>query len=218
MAKYAKALEQVFPEDEIEIDPGQAIVQFDTEQFGNVWIMVGIDGIVLWDDRGTDFGKLVADAQTENLVQTLQNIRTELEQEDDGYEEVAEEVESADFWEAMRKKAKRKSLHIVTYGDKFYKNPPQGIKRTFNAKCIGSKKPPNLKQKRGTDEEIQRVVRSAPKFEQFISSIIDVVEREQLDVFGIYCASGHHRSVACAELLLMHVYKDAKVTHLTIKR
>lgn len=214
MAQFAKALNRVFPEADVETDPGQA-----TAQFGDVWIMVGGDGIVMWDEHGTDYSQMVKDAWTGDRGDTLQNIRNILEREDDGYVEDAPAVESADFWEAMHQKAKlSRPLHLVTYGDKFYKSPPQGIKRTFNAKCIGSKKPPNLRKLRGTDAELQRIIRSAPRFEQFISSIIDVINRESLEVVGIFCAAGHHRSVACAELLRDNVYKDAKVTHLTIKR
>ena len=60
---------------------------------------------------------------------------------------------------------------------------------------------------RGTDLQIQREVRECSIFEDFISNIVSDIEKRDLHVIAIICRAGHHRSVACAEMLI-HLYKN----------
>lgn len=133
-----------------------------------------------------------------------------------------EEIDRTTFWEFLAKQAKNdRPLVIETFGNKFkqYKNYT-GVQKKFNALVICSAKPKNvdLRHARGTDPEIQKSVQSGRRFEEVIANIVKTVEREQLECIGIYCRAGHHRSVACGELLKKHVYTLATVRHLTISR
>lgn len=51
-----------------------------------------------------------------------------------------------------------------------------------------------------------------------MTRIVTTVEQEDLHFIGIFCTAGHHRSVACGELLLKHVYPKAKLIHLTLNK
>jgi len=51
-----------------------------------------------------------------------------------------------------------------------------------------------------------------------MKNIVKTVERDNCKLIGIYCRAGHHRSVACAELLKRFVYINSNIHHLTIKK
>lgn len=140
----------------------------------------------------------------------------------DGGAPPLDEVDRTTFWEFMAGHAKRdRPLVIETFGNKFrqYKNYT-GVQKKFNALVIASSKPRHvdLRHARGTDPEIQKSVQAGRRFEEVVSNIVKTVERDQLESIGIYCRAGHHRSVACGELLKKHVYPLATVRHLTINK
>jgi RNase adaptor protein for sRNA GlmZ degradation len=110
---------------------------------------------------------------------------------------------------------------IETYGNKFSKYKHYtGVQRRFNALVINSQKPKHvdLRYARGTHREVQKCVASGKRFEEVMTNIVQTTERDNLQSIGIYCRAGHHRSVACGELLHKHVYLKATVHHLTISK
>lgn len=126
------------------------------------------------------------------------------------------------FWDYLRSKATvDRALTVKTYGNKFknFRNYA-GVDRSFNALVICSAKPKHvdLRHARGTDAEVQKCVQAGRRFEEVLDSIVSCTERDNLRSIGIYCRAGHHRSVACAELLRTHVYRRAAVEHLTIRK
>jgi len=126
------------------------------------------------------------------------------------------------FWKFLAARATNdRPLRIETFGNKFkqYKHYT-GVDKTFNALVISSQKPKHidLRHGRGTDPEIQKVVAAGKRFEEVMTAIVRTTERDNLASIGIYCRAGHHRSVACGELLKKHVYPLATVKHLTIAR
>ena len=90
----------------------------------------------------------------------------------------------------------------------------------FNALHVNSKRPKgvSLKGLRGTDEIIQKGVKAGSGFVKVMTNIVDRTEEHNYVKIGIYCRSGHHRSVACAELLLKFVYPKAIIKHITFNK
>jgi hypothetical protein len=114
---------------------------------------------------------------------------------------------------------KGRQLIIHTYGNKFKQYRNYKTECNFNALVIQSNTSGlNLKNGRGTDEDIQKAVASGRRFSEVMTRIVTVVETKDLHFIGIYCRAGHHRSVACGELLKKHIYPSAKIKHLTLNR
>lgn len=143
----------------------------------------------------------------------------ELDVEDDDDDDDYD-INEDQFWVLLRKMANvDRQLEIHTYGIKFkqYKNYSK-TDRNFNALVITGNKSGNLHKLRGTDPGLQKRVRSGKRFEEVMINIVKTVERDKCKIIGIYCRAGHHRSVACGELLKKFVYINSNITHLTIKR
>ena len=76
----------------------------------------------------------------------------------------------------------------------------------------------HLKVARGTGTSVQHLVESGRRFQEVVEDIVTTTERGNLAAVGVYCRAGHHRSVACAELIRAHVYPRASVRHLTLNK
>lgn len=121
-----------------------------------------------------------------------------------------------------------KDIHLISFGAKHVKNMDT-IKQhnisnmlkmkydeVFDARVIVSRKPSKTHSLRGTDEIIQKCMETGTNFETTIRKIINGIEEKHFRIIGIFCTAGHHRSVALVELIKMHLYPEAKVTHLHI--
>ncbi len=116
-----------------------------------------------------------------------------------------------------------RQLTVYTYGTVFIVNPLDDLNikkcqmlydaRQLRSKMHGSYK--LLKTFRGTHLGLQEDIRSIPEFESFIINIVSDIEQQNLHTIAIFCRAGHHRSVACAELL-KNIYTNIKLNHLTI--
>lgn len=115
--------------------------------------------------------------------------------------------QTSDFWDYLRAKADRTRVILVeTYGNKFRQYKHHRVERRFNALVIASNRPRgvDLHTARGTDPAVQKAVESGRRFQEVMDNIVNTIERDGLRHIGIYCRAGHHRSVACAELLIRH--------------
>ena len=129
------------------------------------------------------------------------------------------------IWSVMKNKYNvniDRYLKIYTYGTTFIFDAPKDCQHIFNASILkGSAKEniglsyKSLLKLRGTSLKVQYEVRHAVMFTQFIEEIISKIEKENLKTIAIICRAGHHRSVACAEMLI-HMYQNRIVEHLTI--
>jgi len=124
-----------------------------------------------------------------------------------------------------------REIIIVSFGERFQKPQllelgkisiamPFNCHKTFDVRHMNSAKPHNggLHDLRGTDEIIQKCIESANKYDIVMKWIVEYIENNNCKVIGIYCRSGHHRSVAVTELLKKHVYPNATIKHLHINR
>jgi hypothetical protein len=124
-----------------------------------------------------------------------------------------------------------REILIVSFGEKF-KSPssmeqhkistelPFKCDKTFDARHINSSKPKGggLRDLRGTDNIIQKCIESGSGFEFVMNCIVKSIEKNNYKTIGIFCTAGHHRSVACVELLKKNLYPNAKIKHLHINR
>ncbi len=116
----------------------------------------------------------------------------------------------------------KRKLHIYTYGTSFLFESPKGCQEVYNASVLrGNHKKHSSEFKelvklRGTDLQIQHEVRECPIFYDFVKDLVEDIETRNLNTIAIICRAGHHRSVACAEMLV-HLYPNRTVDHLTIK-
>jgi hypothetical protein len=127
------------------------------------------------------------------------------------------------YWDFLKSKAiVDRKIVVHTFGNKFkqYDHWCHKVDHAFNALMINSAKPKgcNLRDARGTDDIIKKAVRSGSGFEYFMTSMVESIEANNYGTIGIYCKAGHHRSVACAELLKDYIYPNARVEHLTINK
>ena|ERR1700688_5039872 len=58
-----------------------------------------------------------------------------------------------------------------------------------------------LRNKRGTDPEVQADINKTPNFSSSISCIAQMVKQSTAKVVYLGCTGGHHRSVYAAELI-----------------
>jgi|SaaInlStandDraft_4_1057021.scaffolds.fasta_scaffold01355_3 hypothetical protein len=127
------------------------------------------------------------------------------------------------FWKKLQIRHKvnmERHLKVYTYGTTFTFEPPKGCQAIYNA-CIIRSKIDNkdlrkkLSKLRGTDKKIQTEVRSSAAFESFVGDIVRDIEHNNYNTIAVICRAGHHRSVACAEMLA-NIYPNRKVHHLNI--
>jgi hypothetical protein len=126
------------------------------------------------------------------------------------------------FFEEMRSIANRsRKIKIESFGNKYsgFETLCKKYDKTFSALQVNNKIPKgvSLKTERGTNDYIQRVVRSGRGFEYLFRAIVETIEKNNHDTIGVYCRAGHHRSVAVVEMLKKYVYKNADIKHLHIK-
>jgi hypothetical protein len=76
----------------------------------------------------------------------------------------------------------------------------------------------DLRKLRGTDEEIQDSVMSSENFHTFMTMVLEKIETSDFNIISISCVAGHHRSVACAEILKKFYYPNALVKHLCLHK
>jgi len=129
------------------------------------------------------------------------------------------------FWSMMKEKYNiniNRKLHIITYGINFIQKTPTMCQKIYNAGMLRleNKKGCELSmnyymKQRGTCTLIQEQVRCSLLFTTLMESIINDIETNNFDCIGIICYAGHHRSVACAEML-KHLYINITCNHLTI--
>lgn len=124
-----------------------------------------------------------------------------------------------------------REIIIVSFGDRFQKPQllefgkisitiPFKSEKTFDVRHMNSAKQRNrgLHDLRGTDEIIQKCIESAHKYDIVMKWIVGYVEHNNSKVIGIYCRTGHHRSVAVTELIKKYVYPNATIKHLHINK
>jgi hypothetical protein len=135
------------------------------------------------------------------------------------------------LWNILKNKYSvntNRMLHVYTYGSRFIFEPPKDcrsdcvfdasilrgsvVDKSNAANTISIK---SLSKLRGTSLKVQEEIRGAKLFVQFITKLVERIELENLSVISITCKAGHHRSVACAEML-NYLYPNIIITHLTI--
>lgn len=121
----------------------------------------------------------------------------------------------------------KRKIKIITWGDVFINDVPKECEKIFDASILrGSltkklrtekqeRELKELRKMRGINLKIQEEIRGADLFEMFMMDIVETVEKKNLNTIGIFCSRGHHRSVACAEMLVW-IYHDRICKHLTI--
>ena len=177
---------------------------------------VYVDGIAdedvgrLWFDASQEVDPIAA------LVKALEAFKSSKEEDNSapGFSDTAEE-----FPEQLPKMEVdvRRDLYIYTYGSRH--GTPQNSEYTFNAAVLhGNRRSMDLHKLRGTDEEVQKSVMGSKNFYEFMEAVIRTIEAKNLHIVSIICAKGHHRSVACAELLAKHYYRNAVTHHLTLNK
>ena len=108
-------------------------------------------------------------------------------------------------------------LVIYTWGRKLRKRQPDCVQRNFNAAILnGRRRGINLKKLDGRSEEVQGVVRKCKLFADLMSSVQEVIEKDDLHIVAFNCSKGRHRSVAAAELLRELAYSNAEIIHLEL--
>ena len=108
--------------------------------------------------------------------------------------------------------------NFASFGNKYknFETVKKSFECSFNALHVRSNKHGMDLSKRGIHDEIQKRVQQGKGFCDFIISVIENIEKHNYKNIGIFCSAGHHRSVACVELLKKFVYKNATVIHLNL--
>ncbi len=112
-----------------------------------------------------------------------------------------------------------RKLKIYTYGTNKSSPPQKGCQMIFDASILQGNQV-NITEKtllkmRGTNLILQQVIRTSLLFNGFINNIVENIKKNNYSVISIICKAGHHRSVACAEML-KNLYQNCTTTHLTI--
>jgi len=198
---------------------------------------------VAWDTRGTNYSKKLCDVidnvtmfpheEKNKLLLIIQQFKDLFSKHGiagmEGCDKLkADLIPYNGSTDAIWKKLKIKynvntnrKLKIVTYGKTFISDTPAKCERVFDSSILrGGTDKISLTWKlliklRGTDSYVQYDVRNAVLFESFISDIVQQIEQNNYNYIAIICRAGHHRSVACAEML-KHLYSNLCVKHLTI--
>ena len=112
---------------------------------------------------------------------------------------------------------KNRQLKIYTWGRAFRKNKPDDSQCNFNATIInGRRKGINLKKYNGLSEEVQYAVTKSNRFPNFITMVLNKIEKDNLDIISINCTKGRHRSVTVAEYLKRRFYPESKIYHIEL--
>ena len=200
----------------------------------DVYVSINTTGenIIAWNDKGTDYEKVLEDIllnlnkdlsvnSKNKVLLILQHFRDHLlggaygmdqnDLSDDCTEITYYDALKDNIWTKLKNKfnvdTKRK-LHIYTYGTSFLFDSPKSCQATYNAAVLrGSHKKhfaefKELVKLRGTDLQIQQEIRECPIFYEFVEDIVKDIESKNLRIISITCRAGHHRSVACAEMLI----------------
>ena len=177
----------------------------------------------------TDAIKSVSEIETAKIPMFVINqFIDSLSKDSAGFDEESDEEYKDDFsyrcmknfWKYVKSIATPdRVISITSFGNK-YKNFDT-VKKTFdcsfNALHVRSSKGGlNLGQLRGTDVEVQRRVEQGKGFYSFMLDLVTRIEKHGYSNVGVFCSAGHHRSVACVELLTKFVYKNATVHHLNL--
>jgi hypothetical protein len=138
------------------------------------------------------------------------------------------------LWKKLKSKYNvnvEREICIMTWGSTFVFEKPSGCQHSFNSATLrGAIKRVNkserseqeklmvkdLRKLRGTHKKIQHEVREAELFEKFMENVVSEIEHNNFQTIGIFCVRGHHRSVACAEMLSKFVYNKSVVKHLNL--
>lgn len=121
----------------------------------------------------------------------------------------------APFCEGLTKS--ERPLVIYTWGRKLRKRQPDCVQRNFNAAILnGKRKGVNLKKLDGRSEEVQGVVKKCKLFADLMTSVQELIEKENLYIVSFNCSKGRHRSVAAGELLRELAYPNAEIVHLEL--
>jgi len=201
---------------------------------------------IAWDNKGNNYknilNQIIIDVDNDisvnsknKLLLILQYFKDHLlggtygmeqcESKGDGTDVIYYDASKDNIWTKLKNKFNvdvNRKLHIYTFGTSFIFDNPKDCQKTYNAAILrGSHKKRSTQFKelvkmRGTDLQIQQEIRECPIFCDFIQDIVKDIESNNLHTIAITCRAGHHRSVACAEMLV-HLYVNRKVNHLTIK-
>lgn len=139
------------------------------------------------------------------------------------------DLDTLEYLKSLQKNV-TKELIIVTFGEKFKSPKSMEIgpvsrfhrfrcNKVFDSRHINSARPKgaNLHELRGTDEIVQKCIEAGSGYVFVMECIIKYIESlNDSVIIGIYCTSGHHRSVAVGEILKNKFYPDAKLIHLHI--
>jgi hypothetical protein len=138
------------------------------------------------------------------------------------------------LWKKLKNKYNvnvERKIRILTWGSTFVFEKPSGCQYAFNSATLrGAIKRVNkserseqeklmmkdLRKLRGTNLKIQHEVREAELFEKFMDNVVSEIEQNNFHTIGIFCVRGHHRSVACAEILSKFLYERATIEHLNL--
>ena len=115
----------------------------------------------------------------------------------------------------------KRQLVIYTWGASLRKLCPKQTQHNFNVCGISYRKNctgVDLRKMTGMDDELKMKVESSPRFEMYISSNINVVERDDLTIISVNCRKGRHRSVSVANILKDKYYPNSKVIHLELNK
>lgn len=213
----------------------------------NICVSISKDctNFTAWDDKGKDYTErlertiafVTAHPHTKDdkLLLVLQQFRDsflggaaglEVSDSKDDIPVLPYDGKSDPIWKKLQAKFnvnQDRKLKIMTYGTTFIHETPKKCQCVFNAAIIRGNitKRSALQKKlvklRGTDYRLQQNIRNTDLFTKFIEGVVEKVEKENLYNIAIICRAGHHRSVACAEMLV-HLYPNRKVDHLTIHK
>jgi RNase adaptor protein for sRNA GlmZ degradation len=75
----------------------------------------------------------------------------------------------------------------------------------------------DLRGHTGLNEDVQKMVKSSKRFDEFFQQIINTIENQNLHCISINCHKGRYRSVSVA-CLLKKCYPLATGEHLELKR
>lgn len=205
------------------------------------------EDIYAWDNKGTDYtdklDRIIADVEAnphtsdDKLLLILQQFRDQLLGSTMAGIEVSDAIKDIPdyngktdpLWNKLTEKynVKRdRKLEIDTYGTRFIFDIPKGVQSVHNAAILRGNFPKTAATKkaltklRGTNLKLQEDVRNANGFLDFINDVVKDIEENDLNHIAIICKAGHHRSVACAEMLKFLYTNEThvRVNHLTIDK
>lgn len=91
----------------------------------------------------------------------------------------------------------------------------QSVNTQYDIKALSGRRPHNISNIDGRHKKIQESILRHSNYTNYINNIIKFIETHDLTRVSFHCKHGHHRSVACAELLGTW-YPLAKIIHTNI--